>query len=159
MKKNFTNHLLAVCLAGVLSYGMYLALVAVPDADLSADILGIQRGEVTASDLTITQSDDSVIVTSRRSLPSLESMHFVVLFDGKAIDAADMEATSSYSLAQSFEDDQWSVIVLFGDEVLLADTLIMKIQWFDDEEDMVIADIIATFSDGDTERLIFSQTY
>lgn len=156
MKKNFKSHLIAVWIAWVLSCGLYLMIIT-PDARLSADILGIPRWDIVTSDLLIAQSWDEVQVTANRDIADITSLHILMMYDPDRIDFKMLEVRSVYEVAESFQESQWSVVVTLDNKWILVDKELFVLQWIDQNEDLIMADIQATFEDGSIERLLFSQ--
>lgn len=158
MKKNFKSHLLAVWIAWVLSYGLYL-MVATPsqNVDLSADILGIQRWDIVSSDLLVVQSWNEVRVTANRSITEIMWLHILVMYDPDRIDSQILNVRSVYDTAESFQESQWSVVITFDEGWMVVGDEIFVLQWIDQNEDLIMADIQAIFRDGSMERLLFSQ--
>lgn len=158
MKKNFKLHLLAVWIAWILSYGLYLMVVTPnQDVSLSADILGIQRWDIVSSDLIIMQSWDEVQVTANRNITNITSLHVLMMYDPDRIDFEMLSVRSVYETAESFQSSQWSVVITLGDGWIMVDDELFVLQWIDQNEDLIMADIQAIFEDGSVERLLFSQ--
>jgi hypothetical protein len=156
MKKNFKSHLLAVWIAWVLSCGLYLILIT-PDAKLSADILGIPRWDIVNSDLLIVQSWDEVQVTANRDIADITSLHILMMYDPDRINFEVLDVSSVYEIAESFQKSQWSVVITLDNGWVIANEELFVLQWINEDEDLIMADIQAIFEDGSIERLLFSQ--
>lgn len=155
MKKNFKTHFLAVVIAWILSYGLYL-MITTPSTDLSADILGIQKWSITSSDIEIKQFEDYVLFRANRTIPQMRSLHVLVMYDDEYVDASWLSIESDNISSQSFEKNQWAIVVTL-EQWVEANEELFVLKWLTINDDLIIADIQATFIDWTSERLLFSQ--
>jgi hypothetical protein len=156
MKKNFKTHFLAVFIAWIFSYGLYLTIIAPWSTNLSADILGIQKWDVVSSDILIEQFDEYVTFSANRTMDEMRSLHILVMYDDEYVDAWWLSVESSKAVSQSFERNQW-VIVVTTPQWIQANDQLFTLQWILKSDDLIIADINATLDDWSSERLLFSQ--
>lgn len=156
MKKNFKTHLLAVVVAWIVSYGLYLTIMAPWWANISADILGIQKWDIISSDIQIQQFEEHVVFRANRTIDEMRSLHILVMYDDEYVDASDLWIESLKPFSQSFERNQW-VIVVSTQQWVSANEELFTLQWVQKSNDLIIADIHATLDDGSSERLLFSQ--
>lgn len=156
MKKNFKSHGIAVLIAWVLSYGLYLTITAPWSINVSADILGIQQWDVLSSDVHIEQFDEHVKFTANRISDEMDSLHILVMYDDEYVDMSALSVLSKYTTTQNFEKNQW-VIVIDMREWIQPNEELFRLYWIMKSDDLIIADIQATFEDWTSERLLFSQ--
>ena len=119
-------------------------------------LLGIQQSNTISSDLLISQDWDLVTVTANRTIDQLSSLYVMMMYDPERIDATQLSIQTSYDDATVFQDSQWSVVLTFQDGIQQWSELFV-LSWIPSDEDLIIADIQATFSDDTTQRLLFAQ--
>lgn len=154
MRKNVKTHLLAVVVAWILSYGFYL--IFTNPTQLPADILWIQNWETSFGDIEIEQLQDHIVFRMNREITDLSSIHFLVMYDDEYVQSDSLWVQSNYPITSSFTDNQWMIIVNIDTQVSPNKELFI-INGIESNQDLIIADIFATFEDETTERLLFSQ--
>lgn len=138
-------------MAFLLSIALYSWLT---QTDLAADIKGATWTDNTViTDMFVSVEEDNLVITAWKNIPDVASVSILFVYDAETVKRSDDWVVSSYDVAVSaWEKWEATVVVPVGGQ-LDKDSEILEIRVNWSPYDIIVADVVATFSDDSVSPL------